>query len=141
MEMNQVRYFLALCKEETFTRAAARCGVSQPSLTTAIKKLERELGGSLFDRKRGSALTELGVLVRPFLERIAWNAETAKWQADSLANAAVSGGAHMNGAPNSIALAPARNPGQDEELRQPLGQDPIELMLLEPDTCNLAAAE
>jgi hypothetical protein len=33
MEMHQVRYFLALCEELNFARAAGRCGVSQPSLT------------------------------------------------------------------------------------------------------------
>jgi DNA-binding transcriptional LysR family regulator len=85
--MNQVRYFVALCEEKHFTRAAARCGVAQPSLTTAVKKLERELGGPLFDRKR-SEPTELGLLVEPFLREIAWNAETATSRALSFANAA-----------------------------------------------------
>jgi DNA-binding transcriptional LysR family regulator len=46
--MHQVRYFLALCEELNFTRAARRCGVSQPSLTTAISALERDLDGALF---------------------------------------------------------------------------------------------
>jgi DNA-binding transcriptional LysR family regulator len=41
MEMHQVRYFLALCEERNFTRAAKRCGVAQPSLTHAIKQLEK----------------------------------------------------------------------------------------------------
>ena len=53
MEMHQVRYFLALCEELNFARAAGRCGVSQPSLTRAIKKLEVELGGPLFYRDSG----------------------------------------------------------------------------------------
>jgi DNA-binding transcriptional LysR family regulator len=48
--MHQVRYFLALCEELNFTRAARRCGISQPSLTTAIRALERELAGALFHR-------------------------------------------------------------------------------------------
>ena len=43
MQMHQVGYFLALCEELNFTRAARRCGISQPSLTTAIGALEREL--------------------------------------------------------------------------------------------------
>ena len=43
MEMNQVRYFLALSETLNFTRAAERCNVAQPSLTAAIKKLEAEL--------------------------------------------------------------------------------------------------
>jgi Bacterial regulatory helix-turn-helix protein, lysR family len=36
MELHQVRYFLALCEERSFTRTARRCGISQPSLTGAI---------------------------------------------------------------------------------------------------------
>jgi hypothetical protein len=47
MEMHQIRYFLALCEERGFTRAARQCGISQPSLTNAIIRLEQELGGAL----------------------------------------------------------------------------------------------
>jgi LysR family hydrogen peroxide-inducible transcriptional activator len=65
MQMHQVQYFLALCEELNFTRAGRRCGVSQPSLTTAIRALERELGGALFHRKPSIALTGLGRMVRP----------------------------------------------------------------------------
>src|SRR5215469_10718930 len=42
MQMQHIRYFLALCEERSFTRAAKRCGVSQPSLTNAIMVLEQE---------------------------------------------------------------------------------------------------
>ena len=41
METNQVRYFLALCEENNFTRAAKRCGVSQPSVSNAIRRLKK----------------------------------------------------------------------------------------------------
>ena len=79
MEMQQIRYFLALCDELNFTRAAERCNVSQPSLTRAIKMLEEELGGSLFHRERTNThLSELGRLVRPHLEQIFSGAEGAK---------------------------------------------------------------
>jgi DNA-binding transcriptional LysR family regulator len=70
MQMQQVRYFLALCEELSFTRAGRRCGVSQPTLTNAISALERELGGALFDRKPLIALTGLGQMVRPYLDEI-----------------------------------------------------------------------
>jgi DNA-binding transcriptional LysR family regulator len=36
MQLHQIHYFLALCEEYNFTRAARRIGVSQPSLTNAI---------------------------------------------------------------------------------------------------------
>jgi LysR family hydrogen peroxide-inducible transcriptional activator len=70
MEIRQIVYFLALCEELHFTRAAKRCGVAQPSLTNAIRKLEREFGAPLFHRKPRPRLSELGTAVRPELERV-----------------------------------------------------------------------
>jgi hypothetical protein len=62
----QVRYFLALCDEQSFTRAARRCSVSQPSLTQAIRKLETVCGGPLFERSKSCIEpTKLGALVKP----------------------------------------------------------------------------
>jgi DNA-binding transcriptional LysR family regulator len=92
MQMHQVRYFLALCEERNFTRAARRSGVSQPSLTNAIGALERKLGGKLFYRKPVIALTALGQMMAPYLEQIARNAdhasETARaWREAKSANA------------------------------------------------------
>lgn len=84
MELQQVRYFLALCEELNFTRAARLCGVSQPTLTTAIGALERELGGVLFHRKPSIALTELGHAVRPYLKEIARSADDAREAAKTL---------------------------------------------------------
>jgi DNA-binding transcriptional LysR family regulator len=82
MEMHQVRYFLAVCETLNFTRAAARCNVSQPSLTQAVKKLEEELGGPLLHRERSNThLTDLGTLMKPHLERILSSAEQAREQA------------------------------------------------------------
>ena len=62
MQMHQIRYFLALCEERNFTRAARRSGVSQPSLTNGIIALERELGGALFQRKPAIASLAAAVL-------------------------------------------------------------------------------
>jgi len=84
MQMHQVGYFLALCEELSFTGAARRCGVSQPSLTTAIGALERDLGGALFHRKPSIALTGLGRMVRPYLDEIAHNADHAREVARTL---------------------------------------------------------
>src|SRR5262249_29092007 len=86
MQMQQIRYFLALCEERNFTRAAKRCGVSQPSLTNAIIALEQELGGVLFQRKPLIALTVLGHAVHPYLGRIAQNAEHARQAAQAMAD-------------------------------------------------------
>jgi molybdenum-dependent DNA-binding transcriptional regulator ModE len=82
MEIHQVQYFLALCEERNFTRAAKRCGVSQPSLTNAIKRLEQTLGGPLFHRnRRNIELTELGRVVRPYLKQLNQSAYEAKRKA------------------------------------------------------------
>ena len=72
MEIAQCRYFLALCQEGNFTRAAKRCGVAQPSLTRAIRKLERELGAPLFVRRPDrTKLTPFGWGVFPYFDAIA----------------------------------------------------------------------
>jgi DNA-binding transcriptional LysR family regulator len=71
MEMHQVRYFLAAANALSFTRAAELCHVSQPALTTAIKKLEAQLGSPLFHREgRQIALTEFGRRMQPHLSQI-----------------------------------------------------------------------
>lgn len=96
--MQQVHYFLALCEELSFTRSARRCGVSQPSLTTAISALERELGGALFHRKPSIALTELGRVVRPYLDEIARNAGRAREVARMVTRLPVAGRSVRQGA-------------------------------------------
>ena len=88
MQIYQARYFLALCEERSFTRAAKRCGVSQPSLTNAIKRLEQTLGGPLFQRARGNIkLTELGRVVKPYLKQLDQSAYEAKRKAENFLSA------------------------------------------------------
>src|SRR5262249_36409133 len=71
VKMHQVSYFLALCEEQNFTRAARRCGVAQPSLTRAIQQLAQEFGKRLFKRENMSVrLTDLGAYLRPDFEQI-----------------------------------------------------------------------
>ena len=61
MEIHQLRYFCAIVKHGTFTRAAESVYVAQPSLSQQILKLEDELGGKLFYRlPRAARLTPLG---------------------------------------------------------------------------------
>ena len=61
MELHQLRYALAVVDHGTFTAAAEACFVAQPSLSHAIRTLERELGVELFARiGRRTALTAAG---------------------------------------------------------------------------------
>jgi LysR family transcriptional regulator, hydrogen peroxide-inducible genes activator len=61
MELHQLRYFVAVAHLGNFTRAAEKCLVAQPSLSQQIIKLERELGGPVFDRTgRKVRLTDRG---------------------------------------------------------------------------------
>lgn len=79
MEMQQVRYFLALSSTLNFTRAAEECNITQPALTRAIKNLEDELGGELIRRERQhSHLTELGRRMLPLLQQCYDAAVSAK---------------------------------------------------------------
>ncbi|MBY0448838.1 MAG: LysR family transcriptional regulator [Hyphomonadaceae bacterium] len=85
MEMQQVRYFLALAKHLNFTRAAEECHVGQPALTRAVQALEAELGGELIRReRRTSHLTDLGRRMLPFLQQCYDSAMSAKALARSV---------------------------------------------------------
>ena len=85
MEMSQIRYFVALCEERSFTRAADRCRVTQPSLSRAIKRLEDHFGGPLFERgRKRTALSALGLAIYPYLKAIDEAAEAADLEAQAL---------------------------------------------------------
>ena len=63
MTYSEIECFLAICHYKTGSRAAEALYITQPSLSTRLKTLEKELGGQLFYRKKGSRemlLTEAG---------------------------------------------------------------------------------
>src|ERR1700751_4633515 len=71
MEIHQLRYFCAVARHGTFTRASAIAHVAQPSLSQQILKLEAELGPRLFDPlPRSARLTVFGKAFLPKAERI-----------------------------------------------------------------------
>jgi DNA-binding transcriptional LysR family regulator len=61
MELRQLRYFVEIADQASFTRAAETLAVAQPALTAQMHKLEAEFGAALFIRtKRGISLTDVG---------------------------------------------------------------------------------
>lgn len=70
LELRALQYFVAVAEEQSFTRAAARCHVSQPSISQQINLLERELGESLFTRtSKGITLSAGGETLLPYARR------------------------------------------------------------------------
>jgi DNA-binding transcriptional LysR family regulator len=66
MNIRQLECFVAVVDEGSFTRAARRIGITQPSLSQHIRGLEEELGGAVLERlPRGVALTPAGRSLLP----------------------------------------------------------------------------
>jgi len=79
MEVHQLRYFCAVAETGSFTRAAEREQVAQPSLSQQIMKLEEELGVRLFDRLgRSVRLTDPGQTFLPRARAILSELRAAK---------------------------------------------------------------
>jgi DNA-binding transcriptional LysR family regulator len=79
MELHQLRYFMTVVREGTFTKAAQRLFIAQPSLSEQIRKLETELGSPLFQRLgRTLALTSAGEAFLPHAERVVLEVEQAR---------------------------------------------------------------
>lgn len=76
MNLRDLRYFVALAELKHFGRAAAACFVSQPTLSTQIRKLEEELGVSLVERApRKVMLTPAGREIAERARRIVGDVE------------------------------------------------------------------
>lgn len=78
MTLTDLRYLVTLADFRHFAKAAAACFVAQPTLSIAIKKLEEELGLTLFERHRHE------VLVTPAGERIIAQAKVVLHEAEHL---------------------------------------------------------
>lgn len=89
MEMQQLRYVVAVARTGTFSRAAEMCHVAQPSLSQQIQKLEEELGHRLFDRTRREAkLTPQGEAFLRRAVRILDEADAARREASETSDLA-----------------------------------------------------
>jgi DNA-binding transcriptional LysR family regulator len=83
MQLQQLRYFVAVAELRHFTRAAERVGVAQPSLSKQIHALEAELGAPLFERATVS-LTAAGEALLPIAVRILADVDSARREVQDL---------------------------------------------------------
>ncbi|HSP00363.1 MAG TPA: LysR family transcriptional regulator, partial [Thioalkalivibrio sp.] len=91
MTLTELRYIVAVARERHFGHAAEACHVSQPTLSVAVKKLEEELGVSLFERNRGE------ITVTPVGEQVVAQAQRTLEAADGVALAARQGQDQLGG--------------------------------------------
>ena len=87
MFLRQFKYLIAVAEEKHFGRAADRCCVTQPSLSSGIKQLELELGVAIFLRGRGQrflGLTSEGERVAKWARRIIAHCDGMKDELDTL---------------------------------------------------------
>ena len=86
MQIHQLRYFCAVARNGSFTRAAQQEHLAQPSLSQQVRKLEDELGTKLFDRLgRTVRLTQLGEAFLPRAEAIMRLIDSAKLEIQEMA--------------------------------------------------------
>lgn len=78
MDFSELRTFLTVASEHSFSRAAEKLGRSQPAVSLAIRRLEEELGEELFDRRsRGGRLTPAGEVLNQYGPRVLQAADEA----------------------------------------------------------------
>lgn len=71
MQLHQLRYVVCVAEQRQFTRAAAALHVAQPSVSSAVHALERELGSPLFHRSHGDvSLTAAGEAFLPWARQV-----------------------------------------------------------------------
>lgn len=99
MEFHQLRYACAIAETGSFSRAAERCQIAQPSLSQQVLKLEEDLGAKLFDRLgRSIRITEAGRAFLPYARSILEQMESARLSVANK-NAEVSGSVAVGAIP------------------------------------------
>ena len=99
MELRVLRYFLAVVREESITRAAEALHLTQPTLSRQIMELEEEHGAPLLirgSRNQGIALTEKGMLLRRRAEELVELADKTQMELTS-GEETLSGEVHIGG--------------------------------------------
>ncbi|NWG53205.1 MAG: LysR family transcriptional regulator [Hydrogenophilaceae bacterium] len=126
MELRQVAQFVALSDALNFHRAARALNMSQPPLSISIRKLEQEMGVTLFNRQaRGVSLTEAGLAALPHARKILSGAEAMRDAARSTVDGTLGrlsvgfvGSAVCALLPKVVPLFRSERPGVDLRLRE-----------------------
>jgi LysR family hydrogen peroxide-inducible transcriptional activator len=136
MTLTELQYIVALTQERHFGRAADRVFVTQPALSLAIKKLEDELGTTIFERRRNRIeLTAIG-------EQIVHQAQRVLEGAEHIKILAAQGKDQLNGRlrlgviatvgpyilPDLVLLLSARAPKMPLELEENLTQNLVGML-------------
>ena len=125
MTLRQIEVFLAVAREKSFSLAAGKIHLSQPTLSEHVLELERELGKPLFFRKgRAVTLTEAGRVFEPYASSMAAAVEDARQaigELDGLSHGSLLVGASTTPGlyvlPGIIARFRARYPGIELKLQ------------------------
>lgn len=91
MTLTELRYIVAVARERHFGRAADSCYVSQPTLSVAVRKLEEELGMTLFERRSNE------ITVTPGGEAIIAQAQRVLEEASAIKELALEGKDQLKG--------------------------------------------
>ncbi|MBH0202186.1 MAG: LysR family transcriptional regulator [Nitrospira sp.] len=136
MTLTELQYIVAVAQERHFGRAAERAFVTQPALSLAIKKLEDELGTTIFERRRSRIeLTSLG-------EQIVHQAQRVLEETEQIKILAAQGKDQLNGRlrfgviatvgpyilPDLVPLLNARAPQMPLELEENLTQNLVGML-------------
>ena len=88
MNISQLRAFIAVVEQGSFSAAARVLGISQPAVTMQVQGLEADVGALLFDRRyRGVDLTEAGKSVLPHARAVLEEIDAARDELESLSGA------------------------------------------------------
>src|SRR5918912_3329011 len=79
MELSELRVFLKVAAERSFSRAAMKLHRTQPAVSQSVRWLEESVGERLFDRAtKDATLTDAGRLLRDYAERLLRLSEEAE---------------------------------------------------------------
>jgi len=79
MELSELRVFLTVASERSFSKAAMKLHRTQPAISQAVRRLEESVGERLFDRAtKDATLTEAGKLLRDYADRLLRLSEEAE---------------------------------------------------------------